>query len=322
MGENKPRLVIANMYRSKGKMAYFAIHQAVTRFHELNIEFHILWDDVGYSDEWTKKIDELNCTIVSYSKEQLEQYCLDQGIEQTKIDEFEKFKSIYFIIHAHYMRKNDITDYYLIYDDDIILNEEIDELIQCLKSKTPVLISESMNMGCDKSMFKKLLEIYGGESAYLYYQSVNPQMLGFNAGFQGLSLEMYDDFLEPDMFKVLLDLFNYNGIHDKDGKEKTGWERTLIDTQQQSFFSVMNIIRSVTKPHILNPQEYFVCPNWGTHPIYGNLDPENEYEGWDINMKSKVAHFIGHTIFGGVYYGKPKIFNTLVDEYLKENTLI
>ena len=203
------------------------------------------------------------------------------------------------------------------YDDDIILGDNLDELINCLESKTPCLLTEPLNAGCDKSMAKKLFNLYDFNSALNYYKSINPQMLGFNAGFQGLSLEMYDDFLDPKMFKFLLNLFNYEGIYNKDGSEKTGNERSLIDTQQQSFFSIMNIIRSSTKPHILNPQEYFVCPNWGVHPIYGEIITSNEYNGWDINMKSKVAHFIGHTVFEGKYYGKPKVYNDLVDKYLK-----
>jgi hypothetical protein len=107
-------------------------------------------------------------------------------------------------------------------------------------------------------------------------------LLGFNAGIQGVSLDMYEDFLTPEYFVFLLNLFNYNGIYDENGKEITGGERTMIDTQQQSFFSTMGIIRSKTRPVILNPNEYFVCPNWGHHPVFGELNPENEYGGWDI----------------------------------------
>ncbi len=313
----KKTLVISDMYRAKNKVAFFAIHQALTKFKKLNLEFHILWDDSEYHDEWTDKINNLNCKLVSYTKEQLNQYCLDQGINQSMINNFSNFKSIYFIIHAHYMRKNNITDYYLIYDDDIILGDNLDELISCLESKTPCLLAEPLNAGCDKSMAEKLFNLYDFNPAFNYYKNINPQMLGFNAGFQGLSLEMYDDFLDPEMFEFLLNLFNYEGIYNKDGSEKTGSERSLIDTQQQSFFSIMNIIRSSIKPHILNLQEYFVCPNWGVHPIYGEINTSNEYNGWDINMKSKVAHFIGHTFFEGKYYGKPKVYNDLVDKYLK-----
>jgi hypothetical protein len=95
---------------------------------------------------------------------------------------------------------------------------------------------------------------------------------------------------------------------------------TLIDTQQQSFFSTMNIIRSKTPPHILS-KDYFVCPNWGVHPTYGEINFNSEFNGWEVNMKSKVIHFIGHTKLNGIYYGKPKEFNDLVDKYFQNNNI-
>lgn len=317
---SKPQLVISDMYRAKNKVAFFAIHQALTRFSDFDLEFHILWDDINYKDEWTEKIDNLDCKIVPYTKKMLDQYCLDYGISQEQISKFSNLSSIYFIIHAHYLKKNNITDYYLIYDDDIVIKEDIQELLHCLKNKIPCLLSEPLNSGCDKAMVQKLIPLY--EGSIEYYQSINPQLLGFNAGFQGISLDMYEDFLEPKYFKFLLELFDYRGIYDENGKEITGPERSAIDTQQQSFFGIMNIIRSKTPPHILNPNEYFICPNWGYHPVYGEINTGNEYNGWDVNMKSKVVHFIGHTVLNGVYYGKPKIYHQLVDEYLKEHNLL
>jgi len=317
---SKPLLVISDMYRAKNKVAFFAIHQALTRFSELDLEFHILWDDINYKDEWTEKIDNLDCKIIPYTKEILNQYCLDYGISKEQISKFSNFPSIYFIIHAHYLKKNNITDYYLIYDDDIVIQEDIQELLHCLKNKIPCLLSEPLNPGCDKVMAQKLLSLYN--NSFEYYKAINSNFLGFNAGFQGISLDMYDDFLDPEHFKFLLELFNYSGIYDENGKEIIGPERSAIDTQQQSFFGIMNIIRSKTQPHILNPNEYFVCPNWGSHPVYGDINTSNEYNGWDINMKSKIIHFIGHTVLDGVCYGKPEIYHQLVNEYLKENNLL
>jgi hypothetical protein len=316
----KNKLYIANMYRAKNKTSFFALHQAITKLPEFNIEFHIIWDDPDYYDEWTDKINDLDCNLISYTKEQLDQYCLDKGINQEIIDKFTNFKAIYFLLHGHYLRDNKITDYYLIYDDDIVLQDDLDELKTCLRDKTPCLISEPMNANCDKSIAGKLINLY--EGGIEYYKNCNPHLLGFNAGFQGISLEMYDDFMSKDMFEFLLNLFDYSGIYDANGEEITGPQRSIIDTQQQSFFSTMNILRSSKRPHILDPQLYFVCPNWGVHPTFGELNPENEYGGWDINMKSKIIHFIGHTVFRGKYYGKPKIFHNLVDKYLKKHNLI
>jgi len=316
----KPRLVISDMYRAMNKTAFFAIHQALTRFSEFDIEFHILWDDVVYADEWTNKIKELNCNLISYTKEQLDQYCIENQVPAETIAKFVNFKAVYFVIHGHLLRKKGITNYYLIYDDDVILREDIDELRHCLRNKIPCLVAEPMNAGCDKSMANILINMY--EGSYEYYTRINPQHLGFNAGFQGISLDMYDDFMEPDYFNYLLNLFSYDGILDADGKEITGFERTKIDTQQQSFFSIMNIIRSKTPAHILNPTDYYTCPNWGYHPIYGDINTSSELDGWEINLKSKVVHFIGHSVFNEVYYGKPRVFDNLVDEYLKLHKII
>lgn len=318
----KNKLVIADMYRAKNKIAFFAIHQALTRLSEFNIEFHIIWDDIEYEDEWSKKINDLGCNIISYSKNTLDEYCREMGIKEDTIQSFTKFKSIYFIIHGHYLKNKGISNYYLIYDDDIILTNDINEFKECLKNEIPCLIAEPMNSGCDKVMIKKLFNLYGGQEAYNYYFNINPNMLGFNAGIQGVSLDMYEDFLDSENFQYLLDLFDYTGIFDKDGKEITGPERSAIDTQQQSFFGIMNIIRSKKQPIILDPSKYFICPNWGVHPIYGEINSQNEYNGWDINMKSKIVHFIGHTVFEGKYYGKPEMYHKLVDQYLKEYNLI
>ncbi len=316
----KPKLVIANMYRAKNKSSFFAIHQAINRLSEFDIEFHILWDDADYKDEWSEKIDGLGCNIIPYSVEQLNDYCREYGIPEDTISKFKNFKAVYFILQAHYLKIKYKKDYYLIYDDDVVFGSDITEFKNCLKNKIPCLISEPLNSYCDKVMANILFNLY--DNSFEYYKQVNPNMYGFNAGIQGISLDMYEDFLEPEYFNFLLNMFNYRGIYDENGKEITGPERSMIDTQQQSFFGIMNIIRSKKVPRILTPSEYFVCPNWGHHPIFGELDPTNEYEGWDINMKSNIIHFIGHTVLEGKYYGKPKQYHKLVDEYLKQHNLI
>jgi hypothetical protein len=316
----KPRLVIANMYRAKNKSAFFAIHQAITKLSEFEIEFHILWDDEDYTDEWSAKIQDLNANIVDYTKSQLDQYCLDYGVDQSKIDSFAKFKAIYFILHGHYLKKNNITNYYLIYDDDIILGDELFELKYCLVNELPCLLHEPLNSNCDKALANTIFQIY--EGAWEYYKQINPHLLGFNAGIQGIRLDMYDDFLDPEYFLFMLNLFNYRGIYDENGKELVGPERSVIDTQQQSFFGVMNIIKSKKAPHIMTPDQYFVCPNWGYHPLFGEINPESELGGWDVSLKSKVVHFIGHTVLEGVNYGKPQTYHNLVNEYLIKHNII
>jgi hypothetical protein len=177
-----------------------------------------------------------------------------------------------------------------------------------------------MNSGCDKVMANVLFSHY--EGAQEYYLKLNPHLLGFNAGIQGICLNIYDDFLSAANFQYLLNLFNYSGIYDASGKEITGAARSAIDTQQQSFFSLMNIIRSGKRPHIMTLDQYFVCPNWGTHPLFGEINHNSELNGWDIALKSKIIHFIGHTVLEGVYYGKPKVYHNMVDEYLQKHSIL
>ena len=315
----KPKLIVSNLYRAKNKYSYFAFHQIIKRLPAFDIEIHALWDDPEYKDEWTDKFQNLDCKIVSYTKKQLDEYSLSMGIKQEFIDnKFSNFKAIYILLLAHYLRKVRKFNYYLIYDDDIIIKENVDELKSALKQQRPCLLLEVMNPWCDKVLLQNLTEkVYPGSKQK--YLSINPEQLGFNAGFQGIRLEIFDDFLSVKNFQYLIDLFYFEGIYDENGKEITGPKRTAIDTQQQSFFSCMNIIRSTVDPVLLPYPKYYCCPNWGTHPTYGEIDPKNEYEGWDINAKSAIVHFIGHTVFEGKHYGKPKYYEQLVDEYLNKN---
>jgi hypothetical protein len=84
---------------------------------------------------------------------------------------------------------------------------------------------------------------------------------------------------------------------------------------KQSFFGLMNVVFSKKYPHILEENEYFVVPNWGVHPKFGEINNEDENNGWTIGLKSKITHFIGHT----QGKGKPKVFLNKVDGYLLKN---
>jgi hypothetical protein len=117
---------------------------------------------------------------------------------------------------------------------------------------------------------------------------------------------------------MLLSLFEYKSVLDENGKEFFGPERFLIDTQQQSFFGLMNTVLAKKDPHILDPEEYFVIPTFGTHPKFGELGPNNPLGEWGPALESKVTHFIGHT----EGKGKPKEFLGEVDNYLKTRNFI
>ena len=69
----------------------------------------------------------------------------------------------------------------------------------------------------------------------------------------------------------------------------------------------------------MNPEEYFVVPNFGLHPKHGQLDPDDKPDGgWRWGLESKITHFIGHTRGKG----KPKAFLDRVDKYLKTNKFL
>jgi hypothetical protein len=287
----------------------------------VRIEFHILWDNTNElslknEEKWEKLIDTHIENLYSYDKEFFNNYVKEfYGIDYD--EKFSTWKAIYFILMAHYLRRVKLKHYYLIYDDDILINDDFKHICDLLLDKTPVLITEPMNANCDKVLFQKLVETFGGDF-YQIYLSNNPSQHGFNAGFQGIDLSIYDNFLSQDRFQLILDLFEYMSIYDENGEEIWDNRRFFIDTQQQSFFGLMNTVFSKKQIHILNPEEYFVVPNWGEHPTKGSINPEDENGGWGIALKSKITHFIGHTRGKG----KPKQFLDKVDEYLKANNFL
>jgi hypothetical protein len=315
-------IVISNLMRAKNKQSFFALHQIQTKikslYDDVRIEFHILWDDTNElnlesEEKWAKLIDENIENIYSYDKSFFKKYVKDfYDLDYT--DKFDNWKAIYFILMAHYLRRVRLKHYYLIYDDDILINDDFKHICDLLLDNTPVLITEPMNANCDKVLFKKLVNLFGN-GFYEIYSNRNPNFYGFNAGFQGIDLSIYDEFLSKDRFKMILDLFEYKSIYDENGKEIWGNERFAIDTQQQSFFGLMNTVFSKNPIHILDPEIYFVVPNWGVHPTKGEINHEDENNGWGIALESKITHFIGHTLGKG----KPKEFINRVDEYLIKN---
>lgn len=308
------------MYRAKNKQSFFALHQIQSKIEKLDptieLEFHILWDTDSNNPEklddpiWSELIDGQIKNLYSYDRQFFKDY-VSEMYEVTDVDKFDIWASSYFVLMAHYLRRVKMYDYYLIYDDDILINDDFSYITNLILQKVPVLIAEPMNMNCDKVFFERLLNTYGDDFRKTYLER-NPQIYGCNAGFQGIDLSIYDNFLSVDRFNYLLSLFEFKSIYKEDGTEVWGGERSALDTQQQSFFSLMNITVSKKTPHILNTDEYYVIPNWGTHPVFGDIDMNDELNGWGIALRSKITHFIGHTLGKG----KPKTFLDKVDEYL------
>jgi hypothetical protein len=321
------KIVISSLMRAKNKQSFFALHQIQSKiknlYPDIEINFHVIWDSVGNElnliddDYWSKIIDSEIKNLYSYDKTFFNNYVkIAYGLDYE--DKFSKYVAIYHILIGHYLRRVKLEDYYLVYDDDILIHDDFKIPCDIVLSKKPMVITEPANNNCDKVLFQKFLQIYGEQFREIYLQK-NPNFHGFNSGFQGLDLAIYDDFLSADRFKILMDIFEFKSIYDENGEEIWDERRFFIDTQQQSFFGLANTVLSKKELYILDPEKYFVVPNYGLHPKYGQLDPNDEPDGgWRWGLESKITHFIGHTRGKG----KPKQFLDRVDEYLKQNNFL
>jgi hypothetical protein len=281
---------ITRLWHKKGKLEYFTMFQLQKYFPEIKFEYHIVLDQFDYKDEWSKKIDSLPVKCFWYSKKDMHNYLKNSGYGNNDlISQIPNFVHFYHILINHYIRRIYSYDYSLMIEYDVIFNNDsLEQLQKCLENKIPFGIVEPANPGCDKALAKQLSELFQ-ENIVKYPQT------GINAGFKGLNLQVFDEFLNPSTFNMLLDIFDFSGIYNEDGSEKTGWERTTIDTQEQSFHSLMNALSS--NYELLDPKDYYVFPYW--------VD-------MDYLMKSKVIHFIGHE--------KPQKMIDIIDLKLKEWT--
>jgi hypothetical protein len=310
------KVIIANMMRCKNKQSFFALYQIQTKIHKLNpnvdVEFHILWDTDPTIKErqddpkWAELIDTHIKNIQPYNRQFFRDYVINY-YGQPNTTKFDNWGApSYHLFMGHYLRRVKLFDYYLIYDDDVLLNDDFSLVLDLMLKKVPVLLSEPMNPACDKVLFRKLVELYGDDFIGRY-KDRNPYGFGFNAGFQGIDLSIY-------RFNDMVSLFDMRAPFNEDGTEIWGNERFVLDTQQQSFFGLMNTVLSRNTPHILDPNIYFVAPNFGHHPVYGELSPDGPLDGWTACLGSKISHFIGHTRG----QGKPRVLLQKIDELLQE----
>jgi hypothetical protein len=321
------KIIISSLMRAKNKQSFFALHQIQSKiknlYPDIEINFHIIWDSIGNElgltddNHWAKMIDSEIFNLNSYDKKFFNDYVKTAyGLDYT--DKFSVYLGIYHVLIGHYLRRVKLEDYYLVYDDDILINDDFKIPCDIMLSKTPMLIAEPANANCDKVLFHKFIDLYGVDFRDIYF-SKNPKGYGFNSGFQGFDLTIFDDFLSTDRFKLLMDTFEFKSIYDENGEEIWDNTRFFIDTQQQSFYGLSNVALSKKSVHILDPEEYFVVPNFGLHPKHGQLDPDDQPDGgWRWGLESKITHFIGHTRGKG----KPKQFLDKVDEYLKNNNFL
>mgnify|MGYP003347128705 CR=1 FL=1 len=266
------KIPVARLWHKKGKLEYYTMFQLQKYFPDIEFEFHVILDQPSYRDEWSEKIDSLPYKCFWYSKEDMADYLKNSGYGNEEfISKIPNFIHFYHILINHYLRRTFSYDYVLNIEYDVIFNnDDLTQLKEFLETKTPFSIIEPSNPGCDKALAESLSNLF--QQNVVKYPN-----LGINAGFQGLNLSIFDEFLNPSTFNMLLNTFDFSGIYNEDGTEKTGWTRTIIDTQEQSFHSLMNVLSP--NHQLLNPNEYYVFPYW--------VDME-------YLKKSKVIHFIGH----------------------------
>jgi hypothetical protein len=281
------KIPVARLWHKKGKLEYYTMLQLQKYLPEIEFEYHIILDQPDYKDEWSEKIDKLPVKCTWYSKEDMHDYLKNSGYaDDVLISKISNFIHFYHILINHYLRRVYSYNYVLTIEYDVIFNSDsLDQLKNCLENKIPFGIIEPANCGCDKALAKQLSNLFQ-ENIVKYPE------IGINAGFKGLNLQIFDEFLNPSTFSMLLNIFDFSGIYNEDGSEKTGWIRTIIDTQEQSFHSLMNALSP--NYELLNPKEYYVFPYW--------VD-------MDYLMKSKVIHFIGHE--------KPQAMMDIIDDNIK-----
>lgn len=281
------KIPVARLWHKKGKLEYHTMFQLKKYFPNLEFEFHIILDQPDYKDKWSEKIDKLPYKCFWYSKDDMKNYLKDSeyGTEEL-ISKISNFIHFYHILINHYLRRVYSFDYVLNIEYDVIFNNpNLTQLGNYLNDKIPFGITEPHNPNCDKALAQQLSNLF--QQNIVKYSNI-----GINAGFQGIDLRIFDEFLNPSTFNLLLNCFDFSGIYNEDGTEKTGWSRTILDTQEQSFHSLMN----TTSPRhqLLDINEYYVFPYW--------VDIE-------YLKKSKVIHFIGHE--------KPKEMFDLIDKNLE-----
>jgi len=275
-------IAVARLWYRKGKEEYFSIKQLLHFFPEIQFDFHVVLSEPNHQDEWSTKIDNLNLNITYYSKEDMDSYFIKAYPSMSKLSKsFCNFVHFCHILIGHYLRRVHLYEYMLTYEYDIIFNEDTLELREVIKNKIPFGIIEPQNNNCDKALINSLCNLY--QANLLERISINnPSLFGINAGFQGVNLRLFDDFLSASNLEPLMKIFDFGGIYKENGEEKWGIERTIFDTQEQSFYSIMNQVYSENFV-VMDPAKYYFWPCW------------EDFEGYvDHAMKSKVIHFTGH----------------------------
>jgi hypothetical protein len=279
--QNKNIVTVARMWYKLGKEAYFGLKHLTETFPEIEFDFHLIINEYDYKDEYTDKIKDLKINLTLYRKEFFIDYLkLEYSIDDNYLVSMINLPHIYHILIGHYLKRVKLVDYMISYEYDVVFpNKDITELRDCLIHKIPFGIIEPHNPMCDKSIFQQLCNLFGTDLR----GSIRNIDKGINAGFQGINLKLFNEFLSQSNFKSLLDIFDTKSLVNEDGtKRLEGWDQTLFETQEQSFYSLLNQIYSYNFK-ILNIDQYYFWPCWD-----GNTEFVQK------SLKSKVLHFTGH----------------------------
>jgi len=182
----------------------------------------------------------------------------------------EAYKPLYKIFLAIYCRKVLNIDYCIMTDNDIFIFEPIPEIIQLSIAKQPFLIQEPGGSYLIPDI-SNLIKSYFGRSD----TSPDPSKgKGYNIGFCGLDLSMYDVF-DTKSFGALMEMFS----------------RLDVWWKEQAF--VVSMIFAFSKRvHTFENQKYLFL--WANDPRY--------------RLKSKIYHCIGTSDKNSVdlYYSQRK----------------
>jgi hypothetical protein len=185
---------IAILWHKKGKLEYYTMLQLQKCFPDLEFEYHIVLDQPEFKDEWSEKIDNLPVKCTWYTKEDMHKYLKDSNYgNDDLISKIPNFVHFYHILINHYIRRVYSYDYSLMIEYDVIFNSDsLDQLKNCLQNKIPFGIVEPANPGCDKALAKQLSNLF--QENIMKYPHI-----GINAGFKGLNLQVFDEFLNPTL---------------------------------------------------------------------------------------------------------------------------
>jgi len=277
------KITVGRMWYKLSKEAYFGLKHLIETFPEIEFDFHLIINEYDYQDEYTDKIKELNINLTLYRKEFFIDYLKSQYlIDDNYLSSMINLPHIYHILIGHYLKRVKLIDYMISYEYDVVFPvSDIDELRKCLVNKIPFGIIEPHNPACDKSLFLQLCQNVFNCDITNYILNKDK---GFNAGFQGINLDLFNEFLSQSNFKCLLDIFDIKPLENEDGSKRLeGWNQTLFETQEQSFYSLMNQIYSKDNFKVLDIDQYYFWPCW---------DGNDEFV--QKSLKSKVLHFTGH----------------------------